>query len=244
MRARRLVAGLGVAAAAAVAVAALGAASGWWTIHPLAARRYDVWGVDVSHHQGPIDWARVAGDRRLRFAYVKATEGGDFVDPRFADNWRGARRAGLRVGAYHFFSFCRPAADQARHFLSVLPRDRDALPPALDLELGGSCARRPPPEVVAGEVAAWLADVERGLGKRPVLYVTAETYALFVRGRTMAHPLWIRDVVREPRLDPAHAWAIWQFWPRGRVAGIAGPVDLNALRSGLDALDVTRGGGG
>ncbi len=46
----------------------------------------------------------------LRFAYVKATEGGDWTDPRFEKNWREARRAGLRVGAYHFFSFCRPAA--------------------------------------------------------------------------------------------------------------------------------------
>jgi lysozyme len=234
MRRRTLAVGLG--AVAVVAVAALGAVRGWWPVHPPAALRYDVWGVDVSHHQGRIEWDRVAADRRLRFAYVKATEGGDLVDPRFETNWRDARRAGLRVGAYHFFSFCRPAADQARHFLSIVPRDPDALPPALDLELGGACARPPPPDVIVAEVAAWLAEVERGLGKRPAIYVTPEAYERFVRGRLVSHPLWVRDVLGEPSVDPGHAWSIWQFWPRGRVDGIAGPVDLNALRGGAGAL--------
>jgi lysozyme len=224
---------VGLSAAAALAVAALGTALRWWTVYPPAALWYDAWGIDVSHHQGAIDWPRVAAEPRIRFAYLKATEGGDFVDPRFATNWQEARRAGLRVGAYHFFSFCRPGADQARHFLAVVPRAPDALPPALDLELGGSCSGRPPPGEVLGEVAAWMAEVERALGTRPLLYVTPEAYDLYVRGRA-AHPLWIRDVVREPRLDRGHAWSIWQFWPRGRVAGIAGPVDLNALRAGLD----------
>ncbi|BDG03153.1 glycoside hydrolase family 25 protein [Anaeromyxobacter oryzae] len=222
--------------AIALAVAALGVARGWLPVHPLAAHRYDAWGIDVSHHQGAIDWAKVATERRLRFAYLKATEGGDFTDPRFLDNWREARRAGLRVGAYHFFSFCRPGAEQARHFLAAVPRDADALPPALDLELGGSCARRPSRDEVTREVASWLAEVERGTGKRPILYATAESYDLFVRGRELSPPLWMRDVLREPVVVAPHAWVIWQFWPRGRVAGISGPVDLNAARGDRDVL--------
>jgi lysozyme len=214
---------------AAVGLAALvaGTLRGWWTIHPPAALRYEVWGIDVSHHQGAIDWPRVATVPRLHFAYLKATEGGDFTDPRFEENWREARRAGLRVGAYHFFSLCRPALDQARQFLAVVPRDPGALPPALDVELGGNCAARPPPEVVRREVATWLAEVERALGQRPVVYVTGESYDLYLRGEPFAYPLWVRDLLAEPSVD---GWAMWQFWPRGRVAGIEGPVDLNALR--------------
>ena len=56
------------------------------------------------------------------------------------------------------------------------------------------------------------------------------------RGRTLSHTLWFRDALREPSVDAAHAWSIWQFWPRGRIAGIDGPVDLDALRGGLDRL--------
>jgi lysozyme len=222
------------AAVGAIAIALIGTERAWWTIHSPAALRYEVWGVDVSHHQGVVEWKRVAAAPRLRFAYLKATEGGDFTDPRFAANWREARSAGLRVGAYHFFSFCRPATDQARHFLSVVPREADALPPALDVEPGGSCARRRPPDEIAREVATWLSDVEAELGKRPVLYLTWESYDLFVRGRPLSHPLWIRDLLGEPAVDAGHAWSMWQFWPRARVEGIAGPVDLNALRGGLD----------
>ncbi len=167
---------------------------------------------------------------------MKATEGGDWIDPRFEENWREARRAGLRVGAYHFFSFCRPAADQARHFLAVVPRAPDALPPALDVELGGQCRRSPPRNEIAREVATWLSEVERVLGRRPLLYVTPEAYDRFLRGGAATGPLWVRDLLAEPALDPGHAWAVWQFWPRGRVHGIAGPVDLNAARAGAEAL--------
>ena len=69
-------------------------------------------------HQGPIDWQRVAGDG-IGFVYMKATEGGDWVDATFAPNWAGARAAGLKVGAYHFFTLCRAGADQAANFLRV-----------------------------------------------------------------------------------------------------------------------------
>jgi lysozyme len=93
-----------------------------------------VQGIDVSHHQGPINWDEVAGDD-VRFAWIKATEGGDWEDPRFDENWAGAGAAGVPRGAYHFFTLCRPAAEQAAWFLSVAPAGE--LPTAVDLEYGG-----------------------------------------------------------------------------------------------------------
>lgn len=72
--------------------------------------------VDVSNHQGDIDWRAVARDD-IRFAYLKATEGGDFIDKRFEKNWTGAGSADIDRGAYHFFTLCRPGVDQARNFL-------------------------------------------------------------------------------------------------------------------------------
>src|SRR5689334_19896361 len=59
------------------------------------------YGIDVASHQGAIDWEAVAGDH-MAFAYIKATEGGDFTDDRFAENWDAAGAAGLDRGAYHF----------------------------------------------------------------------------------------------------------------------------------------------
>lgn len=84
---RRTVALLSIVAVAAVALAG---AAVWWVWLPgyrpaLGGERH---GIDVSSFQGQVDWPRVAGDD-IDFAYVKATEGGDFVDRRFAHNWQG-----------------------------------------------------------------------------------------------------------------------------------------------------------
>ncbi len=230
-----------VAAATAIiatSVAGLGLLRGWWRFNHPDPTRFRVWGIDVSHHQGEVDWAAVAKDDRLAFAYIKATEGGDFVDPRFAENWSRARRAGLKVGAYHFFTFCRPALEQAQNFLSVVERDPAALPPALDLEYGGTCRERPAPAAVRRELAIWLAEVERATSRRPIVYVTGEAYQHFLAGSGLPHSIWIRDVFAEPTLDGA-PWTFWQFANRGRVLGIRTPVDLDVFageRAGLDGL--------
>ena len=125
-----LMALLGCAVAAA---AVFGLDRGYWRLNHPDPARFPIWGVDVSHHQGPIDWPKVASEPHVAFAFIKATEGGDWTDPRFATNWREARAAGLLVGAYHFFTFCRPPLDQARHFLTTAPREPDALPAVLDV---------------------------------------------------------------------------------------------------------------
>src|SRR5262245_20104351 len=102
----------------------------------------DVIGVDVSNHQGYIDWPTLARTD-VAFAYIKATEGGDFRDRRFQANWEGAKRAGLPRGAYHFFTQCRSGADQARNFIAAVPREEGALPPVVDLEHMGPCRSGP-----------------------------------------------------------------------------------------------------
>src|SRR3712207_3808633 len=122
------------------------AVAGWWFVWvrnwrpPL--RPGERYGIDVSAHQETIDWPAVAADN-IGFAYIKATEGGDFVDRRFASNWREADRAGLDRGAYHFFTLCTDAVAQAANFLRIAPPQPGALAPAVDLELVGNCRRRP-----------------------------------------------------------------------------------------------------
>jgi lysozyme len=113
------------------------------------------YGVDVSAHQGEIDWRRVAADD-IEFAYIKASEGGGFTDSRFGQNWRPAGKAGLDRGAYHFFTLCRPGGEQARHFLAVAPPEPRTLAPAVDLELAANCSRRPPVSAVNTELRAFL----------------------------------------------------------------------------------------
>src|SRR3989337_4160563 len=108
-----------------------------------AAHTMPIQGIDVSYWQGDIDWdaAREAG---VSFTFIKATEGGDHLDPKFLDNWYAAKRAGVARGAYHFVYWCRPANEQALWFMLNVPTDSDALPPVLDLEWNSHSQTSPP----------------------------------------------------------------------------------------------------
>ncbi|WP_414707009.1 GH25 family lysozyme, partial [Rhizobium sp. UBA1881] len=70
---------------------------------PPSLADYPIQGIDISHHQGAIDWSALAAQPNVRFAIMKATEGGDHRDTRFAENWQAAKNAGIVRGAYHFF---------------------------------------------------------------------------------------------------------------------------------------------
>ena len=217
----------------AVLAAAVALAAWWWFREYQPDRdRYPVRGIDVSHHQGAIDWSKVASDD-VAFAYLKATEGGDFRDRAFARNWREARDAGIAVGAYHFFTFCRPGTDQAANFLAVVPVEADALPPAVDLEFGGNCGRTLDGATMRRELDAFLAPVERAYRKPAILYVTPEFLDAYSK-QLPARALWRRSILRTP--DAAASWQVWQYHNRGRVDGIAGPVDLNVFVDDADAF--------
>lgn len=190
---------------------------------------YPSQGIDVSHHQGAIDWARLPA-QGVDFAYIKASEGGDHRDTRFAENWRASRAAGIRRGAYHFFTLCRPGADQAANFIAAVPAEPDALPPAVDLEYMGNCAAgRLPVDAFHAELAAFLAAVEAHYGKPALLYLTEEFDAAYQVSGRVDRPLWLRSLVFEPRFG-ARPWTLWQVSNFRRLDGIAGRVDWNAAR--------------
>jgi lysozyme len=189
--------------------------------------RYPLRGIDVSHYQGAIDWPTVAR-HDVAFAYIKASEGVESRDAQFERNWRGARRAGLRVGAYHYFIFCRSARAQAHNFLAVAPRRGGGLPPAVDLEMPRSCPGRLKGPQMRKELTAFLEVVEAREGRRAVLYVTPDFFATYHRDLPN-RPMWRRSILLKP--TPA-SWTFWQYRSQGRVAGIRTYVDLNVSSAG------------
>jgi len=206
----------------------VGAAIGWFVWLPEyrpGLQSGETFGIDVSHHQGEIDWSRVASDD-IDFAYIKATQGSDFLDPRFLENWSAAAEAGLERGAYHFFTLCRPGREQAEHFLAAAP-DGD-LPLAVDLELAGNCSERPPADDVMAELGDFLAAVEADRGEQVVLYVGDDWEAVYPVRDEFKGPLWHRRILRRPDRND---WWIWQFSGMSHVDGVGGDVDLNVMRS-------------
>lgn len=196
--------------------------------------RYAVHGIDVSRYQGDIDWGRAAASG-VRFAYIKATEGGDIADPQFASHWYGARAAGVPRGAYHFYYFCRTGAEQAAWFIQNAPREAGALPPVLDMEWTRSrnCPSRPDPETVRAEAASFLAIVSAYYGRRPVIYTTVDFFEENQMWRLNGYEFWLRSVAGHPRdVYDGHHWSFWQYTGTGLVPGVRGQVDLNAFAGG------------
>lgn len=184
-------------------------------------------GIDASHHQGAIDWALVAEDG-ISFAYLKATEGTTYTDPTFAGHREAAQREGIRVGGYHYFQLCSPGAAQAEHFAAVLDDERGRrLPPAVDLELAGSCDVPPERSALLAQVVEFLEVTEQLTGQRPVVYLYPELEAEYGFARDLhAYPQWVRSLDGKP----SRTWWMWQQSDSGSVAGIDGPVDINVLR--------------
>ncbi|MFN3845040.1 MAG: GH25 family lysozyme [Paracoccaceae bacterium] len=193
---------------------------------------YPVHGIDTSRWNGTIDWrtARVNG---VNFGFLKATEGGDILDPEFLPNWRAARAAGVPVGAYHFWYHCRPAAEQARWFIRHVPRSPGALPPVLDMEwtpFSPTCTQRPPPQTVRAEAKIFLDLLEAHYGQRPIIYSAPDFFEANEMWRLGNYDFWLRSVAGHPRdIYAGRHWTFWQYTGTGLVPGARGKTDINAF---------------
>ncbi|MEO0913007.1 MAG: GH25 family lysozyme, partial [Pseudomonadota bacterium] len=187
---------------------------------------------DVSRWQGEVDWRQVR-EAGIAFAFIKATEGGDHLDPLFDAHRAGAKRAGVRHGAYHYFYFCRPAVEQARWFIRNVPRDRRALPHVLDMEWNHrspTCRVRPEGARVRAEARRFLDILERHYGQRPIVYTTVDFYRDTGIGRLEGTRVWLRSVADHPSVTyPGARWTFWQYTGTGLVPGVETPVDINVF---------------
>ncbi len=141
----------------ALLLSPLGVARQYGNLPPLAKVMR---GVDVSHYQKQIEWDSVAVKEPIDFAFVKATEGHDYVDSLFCRNWDALRRHGIRRGAYHFFRAFGCGEEQARNFLQNVEYQAGDLAPVLDIERTDGIA----PEIMIEEAQIWLHAVEKNWG--------------------------------------------------------------------------------
>lgn len=208
-------------------------------------------GIDVSHWQGSINWSKVRTSG-VQFAYIKATEGVSFRDKRFNDNYRGATKAKVIRGAYHF---ARPgtstAKRQADYFVNRgggWSADNRTLPGMLDIEVNPKKGANPCYGLSKTAMVRWIRDFvnqyHKRTGRWAVIY-TNRNFWTTCTGSSSAfrknHPLMVaRFGVDKPGTIPG--WGthtIWQYTETGRVRGITGDVDLdsfNGSRSRLLAL--------
>ena len=226
-------------------------------LQPVAGEEYSVggkvYGIDVSHYQGDIDWANLAlycdsrgnvypGRPESRkymqpvfFVYIKATEGATVQDETFSVRSREAEKHGIVKGAYHFLQLGSDVDDQVRNFLETATWTKGDLPPALDVEVDVQAAvygRKRLVDMTFG----WLEAVEKRLGVRPIIY-TRESIRdkyLIDDPRFGKYQCWISRY--HPAGPDSSDWKIWQLTERGVAGGHDGYIDIDMFKGDYAAF--------
>ena len=199
-------------------------------------QNYD--GIDVSKHNGKINWKVVSGDRRIKFVYIKASEGGTLGDHRYDYNIKEARKAGLKVGSYHFFTYRRTAEEQFENFRKRVDKDHQDLIPMIDVEEKGNrgCDR----EKLQGILKELMELMKKEYGKYPLLYSGHKFYNSFLAPEFNNHFLFLaRYGGSKPQVKGGAKWNIWQYSETGHVNGIKGKVDLDCFAPGTTLRDIS-----
>ena len=191
---------------------------------------YQVRGLDISHHQGEIDWDRV--DPEYRFVFVKATEGDTFRDKRFLENIEGIKRTNRIAGAYHFFHFNYSGIEQADNFIRTVG-DLIQLPPVVDFEYSGNPSEYDR-EILIRELRACIERLETHYCRRAIIYTTPTAYRQIIQGH-FDSPLWYRSIILPVKRNMKNL-VFWQYHNSAVIEGVNTIVDLNVFKGTLEEL--------
>lgn len=187
---------------------------------------HSVYGIDVSRHQGEIDWEALKKgnhpDAPISFVYVKASEGSDFKDKKFEQNFENARKHGFMRGAYHYFSTTSSGVSQANLFISMVKLRPGDLPPVLDIEEKPKNKKK-----YIEEVKIWLKKVEEHYGVKPIVYASSKYKKKYLDDPFFKeYPSWVAHYYI-PELRKGEEWLMWQCTDLGVLPGIKEKVDIN-----------------
>jgi len=216
--------------------------NGWKNISKLGISMpltYQMHGIDVSHHNGTIDWQRVKKmrfskeDLRIKFCFLKATEGMTHSDKQFERNWDQLGKLGIKRGAYHFFIPWREPKGQAMNFINSVKLKKGDFAPVLDIEQNSLKSDNQ----IVSEIETWLDIVQKYYGVKPIIYTNPNFYKKFIKGNFDDYPLWIADYSKETLKGYGVSLWFWQHNQKGWCEGVKGTVDYNVFLGSDDDLN-------
>jgi lysozyme len=184
-------------------------------------------GIDVSRHQGEIDWLQIRASE-VQFVYIKATEGVTYQDPAMKRHYDGAKRAGLKVGFYHY---ARPYNDPRKEVENLLKTTKDFphdLPFALDIETN---------EGKFGQLhitqfcMLWLETIKQQTGETPIVYTYTHFAKTYLTKELSKWPVWIAHYGVDQPSDNGiwDQWSVFQYTSDGKLPGYSARLDVNVM---------------
>lgn len=183
-------------------------------------------GIDVSFWQGDISFSEVAS-AGIDVVYIKASEGLEYVDPKFEQNYQDAKSAGLKVGFYHYVTSrtVENAIQQADFFAYTIAGKAPDCKLAMDFESFGSLS-----SFEINQIAlAFMKELELQSGKSAILYSNTYTARTIFDSTVSEYPLWVAnyDVAAPPANGTWSTWVGWQYTDQGEIPGISSYVDCD-----------------
>ncbi len=191
-----------------------------------------VFGIDVSHYQGRINWSKVKKSKHpIKYVFIRSTMGTDGVDSQFKRNWKHTKKQNYIREAYHYYRPNENSTAQFNLFASAITLQKGDFPPILDIEQKGSLSNN---ELREG-VLNWLQLAEKKYGIKPVIYTGRKFYTDYLKGYVNDYPLWIASYSAKHKLNGIN-WEFHQFSEKVRIKGINHFVDGNDFNGNLDNL--------
>ncbi len=184
-------------------------------------------GIDLSHYQGDVGWDVLGENTKVNYVYLKATEGGNKVDDRYARNIRLARQNGLFVGSYHYFRPATPLRAQFENFTAQCRPDQQDLIPMIDIETRGGLTA----DAFLDSLKTFLVMIEDYYRVKPLIYTGANFYDKYLSwGMLREYKLMIAQYTDfEPMLVDNRSATIWQYTGHGALRGVSGNIDKSRL---------------
>lgn len=190
-------------------------------------------GIDVSEHQGEIDWQAVA-DAGIQYAYIRVgyrgyDQGGVYEDDLAQANYEGAAAAGLQVGAYFYSQAVSPeeAREEAQFVARIVKNWKLSYPVVYDWEWVSSDARTGSmtAEAVTACTQAFCREIQKQ-GYEAAFYFNQHLAEnTFLLEELTDYEFWLAQY--EDALTFPYRVKMWQFTASGTVPGISGNVDVN-----------------
>ncbi len=195
--------------------------------------KYPIVGIDVSVHNGDIDFNKVKADG-YSFVFIKASEGVDHHDSKFDANYQNARQAGLKVGAYHFFRKNTDGLNQAKNFLETIGWRKLDLPLVIDVE-DWSNDKNVKDDRTQRNLDTMI-DNLRSRGHKVMIYTNGDGYKKYIKDGQVNINLWLCAFKSPDKIKHIpHQMQQYSHW--GRVKGIWGDVDLNVFNGSQEQWD-------
>ena len=197
----------------------------------------EIYGIDVSHHQGKIEWGKVKKwkNKKLDFVYIKATEGATYIDKTYKTNIKEAKENDFLVGSYHYFRTTSSIENQFQNFIKTIDKSEQDLIPLIDVEEKTNWTNKE----FHKNFKAFLNMVENYFGQKPMIYTVNSFYNLNLSGKYKEYHFLIgRYGENAPNMRDKTSWTIWQFSETGKVEGIPMDVDIDVINNKYNLQDL------